>query len=99
MPKVYSLTIRNRAAAVFFAVVILGAGAVFLTVGLALLAGLAVAGGVLGAGYALVHKLRGRKHMRLENHANFGDLRHLDPALEVKATEPAVISARKSDFQ
>jgi hypothetical protein len=47
---VYTFSTRNRLVAVLATLVVLGAGAALLLVGLALLAGLAVAGGVLGAG-------------------------------------------------
>ena len=59
MAKVYTLTIKNRIAAIVIAIAILGLGAVFFTVGLALLAGLAVAGGAIGAGYGLLRRIRG----------------------------------------
>ena len=93
MSKVYSLTIQNRAAAIVFAIVILGLGAVFLTVGLALLAGLAVAGGVLGAGYTLVHRLRGGRPVVGQPAA--GQPR-LDPALEVHPTRPVIVTRSES---
>jgi hypothetical protein len=95
MAKVYSLTIRNRAAAVVIAIAILGLGAVFLTVGLALLAGLAVAGGVLGAGYALVHRLRGTRLGTPQSLAAMRD--SLDPSLEIQPVRPAVVAPRKDD--
>jgi hypothetical protein len=91
MTKVYALTIRNRAAAIVFAIAILGLGAVFLTVGLALLAGLAVAGGILGAGFALVRRLRGDRFPQAQ--AGLGALNGLDPALEVRPASPTTIGA------
>jgi hypothetical protein len=97
MAQVYSLTIRNRAAAIGFAVVILGLGAVFLTLGLALLAGLAVAGGVLGAGYGLIRRLRGGSSDPL---ASLGaDRQNLDPSLEVQPTRPAIVASRQNDTE
>lgn len=93
MSNVYSLTIRNRAAAVVFAIVILGLGAVFFTVGLALLAGLAVAGGVLGAGYAVVRRLRGGRPGLGQPIAG---QRGLDPALEVQPTRPVIVARSES---
>lgn len=82
MGAVYSLTIRNRVAAIVIAVAILGLGAVFLTVGLALLAGLAVAGGVVGVGYRLVRRLRG--DTLAQGQPRVEALNGLDPALEVR---------------
>ncbi|MDB4874543.1 MAG: hypothetical protein JWM41_989 [Gemmatimonadetes bacterium] len=86
MPKVYSLTIRNRTALALFTIAVLGLGAVFLTVGLALLLGLVVAGGVLGAGVAAYRRLRGGP--RQVPRANLDEL---DPALEVKQIAPPVV--------
>jgi hypothetical protein len=89
MAKVYSLTVKNRASAALFAVAIVGLGIVFLTVGFALLAGLAVVGGVLGAGYAIYNRLRWR-HQSLPT----GFVRPrsgLDPAMEVRPVEASVI--------
>ena len=59
--KVYSLTVRNRFTATLLALAVLGAGAALLVVGFALLAGLAVAGGVLGTGVMIYHRLRGTR--------------------------------------
>jgi hypothetical protein len=91
--KLYTLTIRNRAAAAVFAIAILGLGAVFLTVGLALLAGLAVVGGVLGAGYAVVRRLRGDRLSQVQSMG--GAFNGLDPALEVRPAGPPQIAAVK----
>ena len=89
MSRAYTLTIRNRVAAVLIALAILGLGAVFLTVGLALLAGLAVTGGILGAGYALVRRLRGK------GSGVAGSIPEqpgeLDPMLEVRPAQPAIV--------
>lgn len=79
--RVYSLTIRNRAAALALTLVILGAGAALLVVGLALFAALAVAGGVLGAGLLAYRALRGAPRDAV--HVRDRSARGLDPALEV----------------
>ena len=97
MAQVYTLTIRNRVAAIGFAVVILGLGAVFLTFGLALLAGLAVAGGVLGAGYGIVRRLRGGSRESLESRG--ARSRDLDPMLEIEPERPAIVSPRQNDTE
>ena len=97
MAQIYTLTIRNRAAAIGFAVVVLGVGAVFLTLGLALLAGLAVAGGVLGAGYGLIRRLRGDSGGTVQ--AIDGYRKDLDPMLEVQPTRPAIVASPQNDAE
>jgi len=86
MPKVYTVTVRNRAAGIALGVVILALGAVLLTVGFALLAGLMIAGGVLGTGYAIYRRLRGTRQT-LPSSGGHG----LDPELEVKPTRATVV--------
>jgi hypothetical protein len=90
MPKVYSLTIRNRAAAAILAIGVLGAGVVLVTVGLALLAVLVAGGLVLGTGYAVYLRLRHGR--RLGGQQRFGQSGDLDPALEVRPSTPAIVS-------
>jgi hypothetical protein len=100
MAKVYSLTVRNRAAAALLGVGVIALGAVFLTLGFALLLGLVVAGGVLGAGVAAYRLLRGGKSSprhfsqidldqltRMHSASGAG----LDPSLEVKPTIKAIV--------
>ena len=97
MVKVISFSIRNRAAAVLFIAVLLALGTVFLTVGLALLAGLAVAGGILGTGLAAYRMIRGRGHPALGG--RFDQLpgsaaarrSGLDPSLDVSPTRAAIV--------
>jgi hypothetical protein len=87
--KLYTLTIRNRVAALVVVIALLGLGAVFLTVGLALLAGLAVGGGLLGAGYGLVRRLRGAPSRAVGSiHRSADDL---NPMLEVRPERPAIV--------
>ena len=76
---VYSFTIRNRAVAALVGLLVLGAGAALLVVGIALLAGLAVAGGLLGTGILAYRKLRGHPSLPDER----GRVDVLDPSLEV----------------
>ena len=99
MGKMYSLTVRNRAAGAVFAVAILGLGAVFLTVGLALLLALVVAGAALGAGVSFYRRLRGgssASRMKLGEMGASAPNRvaGLDPAMEIQATRPAIVSPR-----
>jgi hypothetical protein len=99
MPTVVSLSIRNRAAAVLFIATLLALGAVFLTLGLALLAGLVVAGGVVGAGMAVYRMIRGGNpgisglaYRDLQSRAS-GRISGLDPSLEVSPTRASVVRA------
>jgi hypothetical protein len=94
MAKVYSLTVKNRIGATLFAVAIVSLGAVFLTVGFALLMSLAVVGGVIGVGYAVYNRLSGRKQPLSRR---FGQNRSdLDPSMEVRPVEPTVIRQLKN---
>ena len=106
MVKMYSLSIRNRAAATLLGVGILALGAVFLTLGFALLLGLVAAGGIIGAGMAGYRLLRGgRGGPHATARVDFGTLSQggpairsgLDPALEVKPTAKAVIEPRDAN--
>jgi len=93
--KVYTLTIKNRIAAIVIAIAILGLGAVFFTVGLALLAGLAVAGGAIGAAYALVRRVRGGPTPHRGSIGMAPD--QLNPMLEVQPTRPAIVRSPEND--
>ena len=95
MAKVYTLTIQNRIAAIVIAIAILGLGAAFLTVGLALLAGLAVAGGVIGAGYSLIRRLRGGPARNRGSIAMASE--ELNPTLEVQPARPAIVRPAEND--
>jgi hypothetical protein len=79
--KVYSLTARNRFTATLLAIAVLGAGAALLAVGVMLLAGLAIAGGVLGTGIMLYHRLRGTRPT-LPGSMGWREM-PLDPSMEV----------------
>jgi hypothetical protein len=96
MAKMYSVTIRNRLAGTVFALGIVGAGALLLTVGFALLAALLVAGGLLGVGAGVYRALRGRGQAL--PHAGIRSDRiadsELDPALEVRPDQPAIVRPR-----
>jgi hypothetical protein len=93
--NVYTLTIKNRIAAIVVAIAILGLGAVFFTVGLALLAGLAVAGGVIGAGYSLVRRIRGRGTSDFRSIPVVRD--ELNPELEVQPIRPAIVGPAQNE--
>lgn len=84
--KVYSLTVRNRFTAMLLALAVLGAGAALLLVGFALIAGLAIVGGVLGTGFAVYNRLRGTR-APLPRAAGWQSI-GLDPALEVFPDQP-----------
>ena len=78
--QVYTFSTKNRLVAVLAALVVLGAGAALLLVGLALLAGVAVVGGVLGAGMLAYRALRGQNQSTLRGSPPWTTL---DPSLEV----------------
>lgn len=99
MAKLYTLTIRNRAAAAVFAVGVVALGVVFLTVGLALLAGLAIAGGVLGTGYALVQRFRRVGRQQTLGGSPSDQASALDPALEIRPIRPAIVSSVQNDTE
>jgi hypothetical protein len=82
--KVIRFTIQNRAAALLFAILILGLGVILLTVGVALIAGLAITGALIGTGIALYRRLRGKPDL-LSGQWVSSDAR-LDPSLEVQPT-------------
>jgi hypothetical protein len=78
--QVYTFSSKNRVVATLAALVVLGAGAALLLVGLALLAGVAIAGGLLGAGVLAVRALRGEPKAPLRAPPRAAAL---DPSLEV----------------
>lgn len=78
---VYSVTVRNRAAALVLTLAILGAGAALLVLGLALLAALSVAGGVMAVGVLAYRALRGGA--RQPGAVGRVGAMELDPSLEV----------------
>jgi hypothetical protein len=83
--QVYTFSTKNRVVALLATLVVLGAGAALLLLGLALLAGVAVVGGVLGTGFVAYRMLRGEKHAPLPHvSARTG----LDPSLEVFPEQP-----------
>ena len=94
---VYTFNTRNRLVAVLATLVVLGAGAALLLVGLALLAGLAVAGGVLGAGLLAYRAIRGQRRAPLRGGSGGGSrMSGLDPALEI-FPEPRAVDASAPD--
>ena len=95
MSRAYILTIRNRAAAVLIGVAVVGLGVVFLTVGVAILAGLAVAGGLIGTAFALVRRLSGAKSDARRFVAS--DRVGLDPSLEIQPKRPAIVATVEND--
>jgi hypothetical protein len=78
--QVYTFSTKNRLVALLAALVVLGAGAALLLVGLALLAGVAVVGGVLGTSLLAYRALRGQKQSTLRGSPAWTTL---DPSLEV----------------
>ncbi len=85
--QVYTFSTKNRVVATLAALVVLGAGAALLLLGLALLAGVAIAGGVLGAGVLAVRALRGERKAPLRAPSAASGL---DPSLEVFPEAPGI---------
>ena len=76
----YSISTRNKLAAVALATGALVIGGALVVIGLALLAGIMVAGAVVGTGVAAYRRLRGNSS---KGRTALGTRRHLDPRLEV----------------
>ena len=96
----------SRAKTIGLAVLALAAGAALLAFGLIILAGLAVAGAVVGGGAMLFHRITGRwpKFLRVSTHVwTIGDqgtgraVPGLDPSKEVFPTSPDQRLPRDSD--
>lgn len=86
--KVVRLTIQNRAVAILVAILVVALGVTFLTVGLALLAGLAITAAVVGTGAAIYRRLRGTPNLQSSQRLSTD----LDPSLEVRPSRPAEIA-------
>ena len=93
---VYTFTTRNRGASLLVGLLVLGAGAALLVLGLALLAGVAIVGGVLGTGVIAYRALRGKSTPSLEGSPAST---RLDPSLEVFAEPPMLEPNAKHDRQ
>ena len=92
--QVYTFSTKNRLVAALAALVVLGAGAALLLVGLALLAGLAVAGGVIGTGVIAYRALRGKSSVPLRGSSVTTTL---DPSLEVFPEPRRIESAQPNE--
>jgi hypothetical protein len=92
--QVYTFSAKNRLVAALAALVVLGAGAALLLVGLALLAGLAVAGGVIGSGVLAYRALRGKSSAPV---GGLSVTSTLDPSLEVFPEQRRIESAAPND--
>ena len=88
--KVVRLTIENRAVAILLTILIVALGVTLLTVGMALLAGLALTGAVVGVGTAVYRRLRGKADPLSREELSPGT--RLDPSLEVKPARPPSIA-------
>ena len=64
--RVYTFTTRNRGSSLLLGLLVLGAGAALLVLGLALLAGVAIVGGLLGTGIVAYRMLRGQRSPAIE---------------------------------
>lgn len=92
--QVYTFSTKNRVVATLAALVVLGAGAALLLVGFALLAGVAIAGGVLGAGVIAVRALRGERRDPLHAPSHGSTM---DPSLEVFPDQPRIGHTEPND--
>ena len=90
MEKAYSMTIRNRAAAAGFSILIVAMGVILVTFGVALLAALAVTGTLAGVGAAIYRRLARRSDR--EAGQRLSERGSLDPSLEVQPTRPPTIA-------
>jgi hypothetical protein len=86
--RVYTFSTRNRPIGLLAGFLILGAGLALLVLGVAVLAGIAIVGAVLGTGIILYRMLRGRPVAPLQRPRTS----ELDPSLEVFA-EPRALDA------
>jgi hypothetical protein len=89
--RVYTFTTRNRGASLLVGLLVLGGGVALLLLGLALLAGVALVGGVLGTGIIAYRMLRGKSSQPLSRPTATAEL---DPSLEVVAPPESPDGAR-----
>lgn len=92
--KVFRLTIENRVVAILLTIFLVGLGVILLTLGAALLAGLAITGALIGTGAAIYRRLRGKADL-LSSQRLSSDGR-LDPSLEVAPTRPPTIAPKRT---
>ena|SRR6185295_5578195 len=92
--QVYTFSTKNRVVAVLAGLVVVGAGAALLFLGLALLAGLAVVGGVIGTGLLAYRALRGQRNPPLGGTSTASAL---DPSLEVFPEPRRIDSAEPNE--
>ena len=76
----YTFSTKNRGVPIVVSFLVVGAGLALLLLGLALLAGIAIVGGVLGAGVLLYRTIRGQRPTPLRGSPQTSEL---DPSLEV----------------
>ena len=95
--KIVRLTIENRAVAILLTILIVALGVTLLTVGVALLAGLAITGAVIGTGAAIYRRLRGKSDPLGGQRLSSVD--RLDPSLEVEPRRPPTIAPPRDPDQ
>src|SRR5215207_1571792 len=91
---VYTFSTRNRGASLLVGLLVLGAGVGLLVLGLALLAGIAIVGGVLGTGIIAYRAMRGQRATPLERSPSTTEL---DPSLEVFAPRRTIAPDESTD--
>ena len=97
MAKMYSVTIRNRFTVIVFTIAIVGLVALVFTVGVAVLATVVVAGGLIGLGVGIFNRLRsGLRQLPSDHHDRIEPVlkQQLDPTLEVQPVRPAIVKPR-----
>jgi hypothetical protein len=94
MAKGYTVRIRNRFTVIVFAIAFVGLVALVFTVGLAFLATIVVAGGLIGLGVGIFNRLRSGLHQLPSTHHDHVEpvlKQQLDPTLEVQPVRPAIV--------
>ena len=70
----YTFSTKNRGVPIVVSFLVVGAGLALLLLGLALLAGIAIVGGVLGAGVLLYRTIRGQRPTPLRGSPQVSEL-------------------------
>ena len=94
--RAYSFSTRNPLALIALGLLVVLLGAALFTVGLAILASVAVVGSVVGLGFAAVRKLTGSPNTQIPSP---GHLRRLDPTKEVFLSRSQLPSRRPDAFE
>jgi hypothetical protein len=97
MANIYTVKIRNRFTVIVFTIAIVGLVALVFTVGMAVLATVVVAGGLIGLGVGIFNRLRSGLHQLPSTHHDHVEpvlKQQLDPSLEVQPVRPAIVKPK-----